>query len=109
MSEASRGMLAGAEHTNVGPDYFGCYIGQVVELLSHDDDFLPFASQTSDLSGKACGEVIGNDTTEPRPNVSGSLFSNSIGTGLSDLKKERLKVLLRQGVIVLSPQVDEVC
>lgn len=109
MSEASRGMLTGAEHTNVGPDYFGYYIGKVVELLSQDDDFLPFASQSFDLSAKKCGEVIGNDTTEPSKNVSGSLFSNSIGAGLSDLKKERLKVLLRQGVIVLSPQVDEVC
>lgn len=107
MSEASREMLTGAEHTNVGPDYFGYYIGQVVELLSQDDDFLPFASQTSDLSGKKSGEVIGNHTTEPRKNVSGSLFSNSIGAGLSDFKKERLKVLLRQGVFVLSPQVDE--
>ncbi|XP_059450126.1 uncharacterized protein LOC132181083 isoform X2 [Corylus avellana] len=107
MSEASRGMLTGAEHTNVGPDYFGYYIGKVVELLSQDDDFLPFASQSFDLSAKKSGEVIGNDTTEPSKNVSGSLFSNSIGTGLSDLKKERLKVLLRQGVIVLSPQVDE--
>jgi len=75
MSEASRGMLSGAEHTNVGPDYFGYYIG--------------------------------NDTTEPSKNVSGSLFSNSIGAGLSDFKKERMRLLLRQGVIVLSPQVDE--
>ncbi|KAG6656564.1 hypothetical protein CIPAW_04G030700 [Carya illinoinensis] len=54
-----------------------------------------------------CEEVIGNGSVEPMKNTSGSLFSNSIGAGLSDFKKERLKTLLQQGTIVLSPEFDE--
>ncbi|KAG2710480.1 hypothetical protein I3760_04G029700 [Carya illinoinensis] len=106
MSKASKGMVARAEYY-VGPDYFGFYTQQVMELLSSDDDFLPSASQTSNSFGRKCEEVIGNGSVEPMKNTSGSLFSNSIGAGLSDFKKERLKTLLQQGTIVLSPEFDE--
>jgi hypothetical protein len=109
MSEASRDTVTRAEYTNVGPDYFGYYSRGVLELLSQDDDIPPSSSQTSDLSGRKCGEVIVNNTIEPRNKISDSLFSNSIGAALSDFKKESLKAFLRQGVFVLSPEVDEVC
>lgn len=107
MSEASRDTVTRAEYTNVGPDYFGYYSRGVLELLSQDDDIPPSSSQTSDLSGRKCGEVIVNNTIEPRNKISDSLFSNSIGAALSDFKKESLKAFLRQGVFVLSPEVDE--
>lgn len=107
MSEASKGVVTRADYTNAGPDYFGYYTRQVVELLSQEDDLLPLGSETSNLSGSEYGEFIGDDTTKPGKNTSGSLFSNSIGAGLPDFKQERLKALLRQGVSVLSHEVDE--
>lgn len=109
MSEASKGVVTRADYTNAGPDYFGYYTRQVVELLSQEDDLLPLGSETSNLSGSEYGEFIGDDTTKPGKNTSGSLFSNSIGAGLPDFKQERLKALLRQGVSVLSHEVDEAC
>ena len=108
MSEASRNTVTRSELTRIGPDYFGYYTREVVELLSQDDDILPSASQTSSLSGRKCGEVVGNNTIEYRNKFSGSLLTNSIGAGLSDFKKEGLKALLRQGISILSPEVDEV-
>lgn len=107
MSEASRNTVTRSELTRIGPDYFGYYTREVVELLSQDDDILPSASQTSSLSGRKCGEVVGNNTIEYRNKFSGSLLTNSIGAGLSDFKKEGLKALLRQGISILSPEVDE--
>ncbi|XP_030953733.1 uncharacterized protein LOC115976546 isoform X2 [Quercus lobata] len=107
MSEASRNTVTRSELTHIGPDYFGYYTREVVELLSQDDDILPSASQTSSLSGRKCGEVVGNNTIEYRNKFSGSLLTNSIGAGLSDFKKEGLKALLRQGISILSPEVDE--
>lgn len=108
MSKALKGMVTRAKYS-VGPDYFSFYTQQVMELLSSDDDFLPSASQTSNSFGRKCEEVLGNGLVEPMKNGSGSLFSKSIGVGLSDFKKERLKALLQQGAIVLAPEVDEVC
>ncbi|XP_050270985.1 uncharacterized protein LOC126714741 isoform X2 [Quercus robur] len=107
MSEASRNTVTRSELTRIGPDYFGYYTREVVELLSQDDDILPSASQTSSLSGRKCGEVVGNNTIEYRNKFSGSLLTNSIGAGLSDFKKEGLKALLRQSISILSPEVDE--
>lgn len=107
MSEASRNTVTRSELTHIGPDYFGYYTREVVELLSQDDDILPSASQTTSLSGRKRGEVVGNNTIEYRNKFSGSLLTNSIGAGLSDFKKEGLKALLRQGISILSPEVDE--
>ncbi|GFZ19075.1 hypothetical protein Acr_27g0008140 [Actinidia rufa] len=112
MSEASRDLGASAEPNNVGPDCFAFYTHEVAELLSQDDDFLPFSSETSELVGRMSG-VIG-DGAISRHNyngkdkiVLGSLFCNPTGARLSDIKKERLKALLRQSVIALSQEVDE--
>lgn len=109
MSEATKDLVGSSEHDKIGPDFFGYYTRLVTELLSQEEDFPPFASQSSDLSQRRSGDVRGKDVIEHSYGTSGSLFGNSIGTGLSDFKKERLKSLLRQGVNFLSPEVDEVC
>ncbi|KAH0984645.1 hypothetical protein GBA52_011822 [Prunus armeniaca] len=107
MSEATKDLVGSSEHDKIGPDFFGYYTRLVTELLSQEEDFPPFASQSSDLSQRRSGDVRGKDVIEHNYGTSGSLFGNSIGTGLSDFKKERLKSLLRQGVNFLSPEVDE--
>lgn len=72
---------------NEGVDLFSYYSCAVAELLAKDDD----------------GE---NDNSR---NPTGSvLFNGAIGARLSDVKRERLKSLLRLCVFVLTPQVDEV-
>ena len=101
----SKDTKVSSERNRDGPDYFGYYTRQVKELLSRDEDFLLFPSpKTSDLSGKESGDVRVENGCE----VSHSLFSNGVGDGLSDFKRERLKALLLQGVNVLTPEVDEV-
>lgn len=47
--------------------------------------------------------------TENRIVSDASLFTNAIGAQLSDFKKERLKSLVRQSLIVFAQEVDEVC
>ncbi|KAK2969759.1 hypothetical protein RJ640_028039 [Escallonia rubra] len=115
MSEASRGLNTSAEQRKVGPDFFGYYAREVAELLSQDEDFLPFASQIPDLAGITHGVVRDKDITkhiyDGKEGSSSSdclsLFSDAIGAELSDFKKERLKALLRQSVVVLTREVDE--
>ena len=65
------------------------------------------------MVGRTSG--VGGDRAISRHNYSGkdkivlgSLFCNPTGARLSDIKKERLKALLRQSVIALSQEVDEV-
>ncbi|ONI18288.1 hypothetical protein PRUPE_3G207500 [Prunus persica] len=104
---ATKDLVGSSEHDKVGPDFFGYYTRLITELLSQEEDFAPFASQSSDLSQRRSGDVSGKDVIEPSYGTSGSLFGNSIGTGLSDFKKKRLKSLLRQGVNFLLSEVDE--
>lgn len=104
-----------AEGNKVGPNYFEYFTREVACLLSQTDNFLPIVSQTSDLVGRtsgvntetngtklSCNGKVGNNSK------AGSLFCDAIGAGVSDFQKERLNVLLRQGVILLSQEVDEV-
>ncbi|KAK3012830.1 hypothetical protein RJ639_010422 [Escallonia herrerae] len=115
MSEASRGLNTSTEQRKVGPDFFGYYAREVAELLSQDEDFLPFASQIPDLAGITHGVVREKDITkhiyDGKEGSSSSdcvsLFSDAIGAELSEFKKERLKALLRQSVVVLTREVDE--
>ncbi|CAN6572330.1 unnamed protein product [Malus baccata var. baccata] len=72
----------------------GYYTRLVTDLLSKEEDFPHFASQSLGLSRSRCVKVRGKDTID-------------VGTGLSDFIKEILKSLLRQGVKVLSPEVEE--
>ncbi|KAE9449064.1 hypothetical protein C3L33_19036, partial [Rhododendron williamsianum] len=94
-------MGASAELDLVGPDYFSFYTQEVAELLSHDEDFLPLPSETAEF-GERTSDMVGDKAI-----VLGSLFSSPIGARLSEYKKERLKALLRQSVVTLSQEVDE--
>lgn len=107
MSEDSKDIFVSAENDRVGPDYFGYYKQEVIELLSHDEDFLPFDTETSELCGREYARAEGNDAVEHN-NDSDSLFGNALTDKLSEFKRERLKRLLRQAVIILSSEVDEV-
>lgn len=116
MSEGSKHLVASAEHNEVGPNYFGFYVHEVVELLSREKNLLSCFSQASELSARTGGEVKdknkikhGCDDKDAKSSISsGSLFSNSIGAGTSDFVIERLKALLRQSVISLTQEVNEV-
>ncbi|XP_057761396.1 uncharacterized protein LOC130981745 [Arachis stenosperma] len=104
MSEASKSL---GGHERVGPDYFGYYSSEVVNLLSQDEDVLSVATDASEVPQNKCGEGE-NNAVGTNGNCSGELFSDGIGAGLSDLKKDRLRSLLRQSVTTLSSEVDEV-
>ncbi|XP_043807473.1 uncharacterized protein LOC110602118 isoform X7 [Manihot esculenta] len=101
MSETSGGLVASADLSKVGPDYFTFYKCEVKELLSQNEDFLPFAAE---FAGNISEEVRGNIKFDPS---SGSLFDNCVGVSLSECKKERLNALLRQTLATLAPEVDE--
>ncbi|XP_057984240.1 uncharacterized protein LOC131168654 isoform X1 [Malania oleifera] len=115
MSEASRDLVAPAERNKVGPDHFNFSAREVAELLSQDEDFLPFVVQTTEFGG-IHGEAKDRDVTKHCNNSevtngmtgSGALFSNGVGSGLSDFRRERLKALLRQSVCALTQEVDEI-
>lgn len=112
MSEAQGDMGASAELDLLGPDYFSFYTHEVAELLSHDEDFLPLISGTGEFGGRTY-DIVGDKAVTRHKNygkkdiVLGSLFCSPIGARLSDFKKERLKALLRQSVVALSQEVDE--
>lgn len=108
MSNASRSLVASDKLERVGPDYFGYYSSEVINLLSQDEDVLPVATQTSKIPQSKRGEGKKNSINHSDTS-SGSLYSNGVGAGLSDFKKDRLRSLLRQSVSALSSEVDEVC
>ncbi|KAI5386449.1 hypothetical protein KIW84_072832 [Lathyrus oleraceus] len=91
----------------VGPDFFGYYSSEVVNLLSQDEDVLPVTTQLSELPQNNCGGGVKNLVNHSY-DFSGPLYSNVVGAGLSDFEKDRLKSLLRQSAVTLSSEVDEV-
>lgn len=97
MSDDSKALGASAECNRDGPDYFGYYARQAAELLSQDESFQLLTSPIPELPARGLGEVKGD-----------SLFSDGIHIGLSDFQRERLKALLRQSVVVLTAEADEV-
>ncbi|KAJ1395698.1 NET domain [Sesbania bispinosa] len=108
MSNASRSMVASDKCERAGPDYFGYYSSEVVNLLSQDEDVFPVATQTSEIPQNKYGEGRKKNLVNHSDNFSGSLYSNGVGAGLSDFKKDRLRSLLRQSAFALSSEVDEV-
>lgn len=96
MSDDSKALGASAECNRDGPDYFGYYARQAAELLSQDESFQLLTSPIPELPARGLGEVKGV-----------SLFSDGIHIGLSDFQRERLKALLRQSVVVLTAEADE--
>ncbi|XP_023756239.1 uncharacterized protein LOC111904744 isoform X1 [Lactuca sativa] len=101
MSEISRDMNT-SDDSNIGPDLFQYYIRGVSELLSGDD----FSPSSSRLVGtEANKSIASNEKTSPAG--LGSLFSNAVGDGLSGVEKARLMSMLRQSVVTLTKEVDE--
>ncbi|KAL5153964.1 Transcription factor GTE1 [Glycine soja] len=108
MSNVSKSSFASDKYERVGPDYFGYYSSEVVNLLSQDEDVFPVSTQTPELPETKYGEGGKKNLVNQTDNCSGPLYSNAVGAGLSDFKKDRFKSLLRQSVIALSSEVDEV-
>ncbi|XP_042498138.1 uncharacterized protein LOC122076725 isoform X2 [Macadamia integrifolia] len=110
MSEAS---VPHAEHKEPGPNYFGYHMREIVGFLSQNEEFLsPFSSQTHDLSAmcaKPKAEGIRDDCGIESKKIatSSSLFADGIGAGLPDFKRERLKASLKESVLLLNQEVDE--
>ncbi|XP_027348476.1 uncharacterized protein LOC113860049 isoform X3 [Abrus precatorius] len=109
MSQDSRSLIASDKYERVGPDYFGYYSSEVLNLLSQDEGDFTVSTQTSEeLPQNKYGEGINKNLVNHSDNCSGPLYSNGVGDGLSDFRKDRLRSLLRQSVIALSSEVDEV-
>ncbi|RAL40933.1 hypothetical protein DM860_008631 [Cuscuta australis] len=89
-----------------GPDYFSYYKSEIAELLSQDEDLLP-----SSLQDSASAKVVnGYKTSEKKKCTSASsssLFYGCISPEVYELKREKLKSLLRRSVFSLSQDVDE--
>ncbi|XP_077253098.1 uncharacterized protein LOC143892391 isoform X2 [Tasmannia lanceolata] len=112
--------LAGSDahnkHNELGPNYFGYYKHEFLELFSQKEDFLsPFCGQNPETSAitvaKGKFEDINRNTFKNREaNIcaSASLFNGGIGEGLSDCKRERLKAFLKRSVVDLNQEVDEI-
>ncbi|XP_043703218.1 uncharacterized protein LOC122653459 isoform X2 [Telopea speciosissima] len=110
MSDAS---VPHSEHKDLGPNYFGYHIREMVELLSQDEEFLsPFSSQTHESSAtcaKVQAKIIHDECGRESKTfaASSSLFCDGIGDGLPDFKRERLKASLKESVLSLNQEVDE--
>lgn len=108
MSEISRDVNA-SSMMNVGPDMFQYYISSLSELL-YRDDFAPTVG-TSRLVGAGSGSFkdkdVAKDGDKNRSVGFDSLFCDALGDGLSDHRKERLIRMLRQSVVALNKEVDE--
>ncbi|CAI9752612.1 unnamed protein product [Fraxinus pennsylvanica] len=113
--EISRDMTAAIENGNIGPDFFGFYTSEVAELLSQDDDFVPFLPQISGLAGNLLeldrDKSISKNSCIKKENsgISGStsLYTNGIGSLLPDFKMERLRSLLCESVLTLGQEINE--
>ncbi|XP_071703254.1 uncharacterized protein [Rutidosis leptorrhynchoides] len=86
---------------NFGPDLFQFYIRSISDLLA-GDDFVPASVDNSRLVGAGNGSFKDKDRAS-----SSSLFSNAIGNKLSSHEKALLTSKLRQCVIALSQEADE--
>ncbi|XP_042480804.1 uncharacterized protein LOC122061555 [Macadamia integrifolia] len=110
MSEAS---VPRAEQKEVGPNHFGYCMHEIVELFSGNEEFLsPVSSQTHELFATCtrdkvedihdeCGRACKNAA------ASSSLFCDGIGVGLPNFQRERLKASLKECVLALNQEVDE--
>lgn len=103
------------EGNGEGPDVFGFCSRGVADLLGGDDDFL-FAEDASLPSPRKPGEVAGLDADtsgydgkkSDGCSTSSALFDDGIAPGISDTRRERLRLFLRRAVFDLSREVDKV-
>lgn len=105
MTNVSKRFIASDKHERVGPDYFGYYATEVVNLLSEDENILPDATQTYG-SPKNKYNDVGKKLINCNDIFSSPLYSNCVE--LSDLQSDRLRSLLTQSAFSLSSEVDEV-
>uniref|UniRef100_A0A0A0L8R5 Uncharacterized protein n=1 Tax=Cucumis sativus TaxID=3659 RepID=A0A0A0L8R5_CUCSA len=83
-----RAVQFSADQDKLEPDTFCYFKREVIDLLSQEDN-VPSPPHNSQISG----------ASPP--------FSDCIGPKLSHFKKEKLKTLLRQSVVTLSKEVNE--
>ncbi|XP_057767038.1 uncharacterized protein LOC130987514 [Salvia miltiorrhiza] len=109
MAENSGNPPASGHDIILGPDFFGLYKSEIDTLLAEDDSLLPLLRRVSQLSGNlnGVGREKGSTVENNASTSSASMFSDGIGALVSDTKKERLCGLLRQSVIDLTQEVDE--
>ncbi|KAI7734780.1 hypothetical protein M8C21_007086 [Ambrosia artemisiifolia] len=86
MSEVSRDMNTSNDEMDIKMDLFQYYIHGIRELMSRDD-FTPSEKEETGRNDK--------------------MFSNAVGNELSAHRKDRLVTLLRQSVVALYGEVDE--
>lgn len=109
MSETSRSLGAPAEHNMLGPDYFAFYVRELADLLAGN----------LELVGKIPGVARENSLIENRNDCynikqgiksadSAPLFSDAVGSQLSDFQKERLRSLVRKSLFAFTQEVDQV-
>ncbi|GER29524.1 transcription factor GTE6 [Striga asiatica] len=116
MSTNSKNPTSSSVDNRVGPDFFGFFTTQVVELLSRDEGKdevpLPLSHSISHLANEVREGKRSTKNSKSKENNcaigSESLFDNGVGALLSDSKRESLKSLLRQSVFTLTKEVDEI-
>ncbi|KAJ0972474.1 hypothetical protein J5N97_020433 [Dioscorea zingiberensis] len=81
------------------PDYFGYWKHLFLELLSPNGDaLLPLKESDTKSAAETCS--VGE-------NSSVSYFSGAISKGLSELKKEKLNLILKQSIASIDKEADE--
>ncbi|XP_030530850.2 uncharacterized protein LOC115741212 isoform X2 [Rhodamnia argentea] len=102
------------EGNGEGPDVFGFCSRGIADLLGGDDDFL-FTEDASPPSPRRPGEVAGQDADTSGYDgkkgdgcsTSSALFDDGIAPGISDTRRERLRLFLRGAAFDLSREVDK--
>lgn len=101
------------EPSKIGPDYFSFYTQETQKLLSLDEDFfhhfsLSKASEPAEQTSGDEKDIIEHIFCKGKEsNTATRSFSQGLGGKLSEFKKERLKSLLKQTVVSLSQEVDD--
>ncbi|KAK9052376.1 hypothetical protein SSX86_029005 [Deinandra increscens subsp. villosa] len=109
MSEISKDANTSTE-MDTGMDLFRYYIHGIRALISFDD-FSPSSVTNSRLVDVENGSFRNNELAKEGSGGNEKnrpvLFSNAAGNGLSGHRKERLVAMLRQSVVALSGEVDQ--
>ncbi|KNA19453.1 hypothetical protein SOVF_061480 [Spinacia oleracea] len=107
MLEGSVNLEDQGQQNRIGPDLFGFYKCEVVDLLTRDESFLPISSITKEAVKVSTVTPENGKGTDSCSHIS-SLFSNSIENVIPDFKREMLKSSLRKSVRALTQEVDEI-
>lgn len=106
MPHASADLDGSGERKWTGPDLFGFYLREIVDLLTQDEEFPPFPSKTEEAV-KISSRVPENVQGTVNSSRVSSLFSNSLGDAIPDVRKELLNASMRQSVRALTQEVAE--